>query len=88
MVLPLYAPDLSGLPPALIIAAEYDTLRDEAKAYAKRLQQANVPTLYSCYSGMIHGFLQMGGIVADARAALAEIGRALNDPPRASALAP
>ena len=72
-VSPLYATDLSGLPPALIIAAEYDTLRDEAKAYAERLQAANVPTVYSCYPGMIHGFLQMGGIVAGARAALDEI---------------
>ena len=76
-VSPLYAKDLSGLPPALIIAAEYDTLRDEARAYAERLQAANVPTEYSCYPGMIHGFQQMGGLVAEARAALMEIARAL-----------
>lgn len=74
---PLYATDLSGLPPALIIAALYDTLRDEAEAYAKRLEAANVPTRYSCYSGMVHGFLQMGGLVTDASAALSEIARAL-----------
>jgi len=77
-VSPLYARDLSGLPPALIIAAEYDTLRDEANAYAERLKAANVPTVYSCYAGMIHGFQQMGGLVADARVALTEIARALN----------
>jgi acetyl esterase/lipase len=77
-VSPIYAADLSGLPPALIIAAEYDTLRDEASAYAERLRAANVPTVYSCYSGMIHGFLQMGGLVADARAALSEIARTLH----------
>ena len=76
-VSPLYATDLTGLPPALIIAAEYDALRDEAEAYAERLQAAKVPTVYSCYSGMIHGFLQMDGIVADARTALTEIARAL-----------
>jgi acetyl esterase len=75
---PLYATDLSGLPPALIIAAEYDTLRDEAGAYAERLQAARVPAHCSCYPGMIHGFLQMGGLVPDARAALAEIARAIN----------
>src|SRR5262245_15927315 len=76
-VSPLYASDLSGLPPALIIAAEYDTLRDEAKAYADGLVAAGVPTRYTCYAGMIHGFLQMGGLVPDARTALSEIAEAL-----------
>ena len=75
---PLYANDLSGLPPALIIVAEYDTLRDEGNAYAERLKAANVPTVCSCYAGMIHGFQQMGGLVADARVALTEIARTLN----------
>jgi acetyl esterase len=75
---PLYAADVSGLPPALIIAAEYDTLRDEAGAYAERLRAARVPARCSCYPGMIHGFLQMGGLVADARAAITEIARAIN----------
>lgn len=77
-VSPLYVNDLSGLPPALVIAAEYDTLRDEAHAYAERLQAAGVATRYSCYPGMIHGFLQMGGLVTDARAALAEVARFVN----------
>jgi len=78
-VSPLYAPDLSGLPPTLIIAAEYDTLRDEAKAYADRLAAAGVPTRYTCYPRMIHGFLQMGGLVPDTRAALEEIAGAVSD---------
>ena len=72
-VSPIFADDLSGLPPALIITAEHDTLRDEGKAYADRLQTASVPTQYSCYSGMIHGFLQMAGLVDEAQQAIDEI---------------
>jgi acetyl esterase len=76
-VSPLYADDLSGLPPALIIAAEFDTLRDEAAAYAERLSAAGVPARYHCYPGMVHGFLQMGGLVSQAQSALREIAQAL-----------
>src|SRR5215831_6601915 len=67
-VSPLYAQDLSGLPPALIISAEYDTLRDEAKAYAERLSAVAVATRYLCAEGMVHGFLQMRGLVTEAQA--------------------
>ena len=74
-VSPIFADDLSGLPPALIIAAEYDTLRDEAKAYADRLRSSGVETRYTCYDGMVHGFLQMAGLVNDAQAAIEEIAR-------------
>jgi acetyl esterase len=77
-VSPLYAADLSGLPAALIIAAEYDTLRDESKAYAERLVTAGVAVRYTCYAGMVHGFLQMRGLVPDAQMAIEEIARALN----------
>jgi acetyl esterase len=77
-VSPIFAQDLSGLPPALIIAAEYDTLRDEAKAYAERLKGAGVATRYVCAEGMVHGFLQMRGLVAEAQSATQEIARALN----------
>ena len=72
-VSPVFADDLSVLPPALIITAEHDTLRDEGKAYADRLQSSGVPTQYSCYSGMIHGFLQMAGLVNEAQQAIDEI---------------
>jgi acetyl esterase len=77
-VSPIYADDLAGLPPALIIAAEYDTLRDEAQADAQRLTTAGVATRYICAKGMVHGFLQMRGIVPDALIATEEIARALN----------
>jgi acetyl esterase len=74
-VSPIFADDLSGLPPALIITAEHDTLRDEGKAYADRLESSGVSTRYSCYSGMVHGFLQMAGLVDEAQAAIDEIPR-------------
>jgi acetyl esterase len=77
-VSPIYADDFSGLPPALIIAAEYDTLRDEAEAYARRLKAAGVATRYICADGMVHGFLQMRGLVPDAQTATEEIAQALN----------
>ncbi|HEX5848834.1 MAG TPA: alpha/beta hydrolase [Rubrobacter sp.] len=72
-VSPIFAEDLSSLPPALIITAEHDTLRDEGEAYADRLQVAGVPTQYSCYSGMIHGFLLLTGLVDEAQQAIDEI---------------
>ena len=77
-VSPIFAEDLSGLPPALIIAAEYDTLRDEAAAYAQRLTASGVATRYVCAPGMVHGFLQMRGLVPAAQAATEEIARALS----------
>lgn len=74
---PIFAEDLAGLPAALIISAEHDTLRDEAAAYAKRLAEAGVVTRYLCFDGMIHGFLQMRGLVAEAQTATEAIAQAI-----------
>ncbi len=77
LVSPVYADDLSGLPPALVITAEYDPLRDEGEAYGTRLQQDRVAAKVSRYDGMIHGFFSMGAIVDAARRATAEAADAL-----------
>jgi len=74
---PLVAKDLSGLPPALVITAECDPLCDEGAAYAQRLQEAGVPTTYSCYGGMIHGFFGMPAVLDKGQQAVAEAAAAL-----------
>ncbi|HIK11224.1 MAG TPA: alpha/beta hydrolase [Oscillatoriaceae cyanobacterium M33_DOE_052] len=74
---PLLATDLTNLPPATIITAEYDILRDEAEAYGERLRQAGIPVTITRYDGMIHGFVSMGAFLDTAAVALTEITTAL-----------
>jgi acetyl esterase len=71
-VSPVHLPDdaLAGLPPALILTAEYDPLRDEGEAYAARLVGAGVPVTTCRYDGVIHGFFSLFDIVPEGKVAV------------------
>jgi acetyl esterase len=71
-VSPLLAPDLAGLPPAFVISAECDPIRDQAEAYAHRLEAAGVAVQLKRYDGMIHPFFSLGGVVDEGRQAVAD----------------
>lgn len=74
---PLLAEDLSGLPPALIVSAGYDPLRDEDLAYHERLVEQGVDSRHIHYPGMIHGFINMPGMLDKARECLNTCGAEL-----------
>jgi hypothetical protein len=69
---PLRAPDLSGLPPALLVTAEYDPLRDEGEFYADKLRANGVPTALTRYDAVNHGFMFWVGVVDKAGSAMNE----------------
>jgi acetyl esterase len=67
---PLRATSLAQLPPATVITAEFDPLRDEGEAYAQRLSDAGVKTQMTRYDGVFHGFLGMGAAIDKAKQAV------------------
>jgi acetyl esterase len=71
---PARAQDLAGLPPAYVLTAGADPLRDEGDEYAERLRQAGVPVTTKHYPGQFHGFFTMGKLLREATAAVSEIG--------------
>jgi acetyl esterase len=73
----LRAPDLSGLPPATILTAGCDVLRDEAEAYGERLRAARVSVTLLPYPGQLHGFWSCGAVTSLPRRANADIAAAL-----------
>ena len=74
---PLLHGDLSRLPPALVITAGFDPLRDEGRQYADALSAAGSPAQYVCFERQIHGFITMGRVLAEANTAVGLCGVAL-----------
>jgi acetyl esterase len=67
---PLLHPELGGLPPALVLTAGFDPLRDEGRAYADALSAAGTPAQMICFERQIHGFITMGKVLDEARTAV------------------
>ena len=67
---PLLAPDLSGLPPALVLTAGFDPLRDEGRQFADALSRAGTTAQYVCFERQIHGFITMGRVIDEANTAV------------------
>lgn len=67
---PLRAADLRGLPPAVVVLAEFDVLRDEAQAYADALTAAGIPTDTKVFEGQMHGFLSMVDVLPGSAAGI------------------
>ncbi len=74
---PAYATDLAGLPPAIVLTAECDPIRDWGERYAARLRDAHVQTTVTRYPGIYHGFLMRSEATARGRLAIAETGSLL-----------
>ncbi len=76
---PLCTADLRDLPPALVVVAGFDPLRDEGEAYARALMEAGVPTTLRSYGSLVHGFATMAGGIVAARRAVEDLAAALRE---------
>ena len=76
---PLRASSFAGLPPALVVTAGFDPLRDEGEAYARALRDAGVSVDYICYGGMIHGFTPMGRLIDTGNRCVTNIAASLRE---------
>jgi acetyl esterase len=76
---PAHARTLAGLPPAFVITAEYDPLRDEGEAYAVRLSEEGVSAILKRYDGVTHGFFGMPGLLEKAKVAIGDAAEALRN---------
>jgi acetyl esterase len=75
---PMNASDFRGLPPAMIITAECDPLRDQGETYARKLQAAGVSVELKRDEGMIHPFFQFGGIIDTGKVAIGDAASAVH----------
>ena len=76
-VSPLFATDLKGVAPALILTADHDPLRDEGDEYASKLEAAKIAVDHTCWPGMIHGIASIAGVVDAGRLLIDQVGTAL-----------
>jgi acetyl esterase len=75
---PIRAQDLSGLPPAVVLTAEHDVLRQEGEAYAERLREAGVPVEHRRFAGQMHGFFTMVGVLPGSAEAIEYVGEQID----------
>ncbi len=73
MASPLFSRSLSGLPPAIMVTAGHDMLRDEGRLYAQRLREAGVDTTHQEHPTLPHGFVNVMGVVPAALAAMEDL---------------
>jgi acetyl esterase len=76
---PIRSSDFAGLPPAYVVIAQHDPLRDEGLAYAAALESAGVPVTVARYDDQIHAFLWLVNVMESANRAVAEAGAAIRD---------